>query len=46
MGFSLNNGTIIVQGNFSDDMSDMEFYNFCQQNELFKIELDEIGKLL
>jgi Uma2 family endonuclease len=41
MEFSLNNASLIVKGNLSDDMSDKEFYDFCQQNELFKIERDE-----
>ena len=41
MESSLNNASLIVKGNFTDDMSDMEFYDFCQQNELFKIERDE-----
>jgi hypothetical protein len=30
-----------MKGNRSDDMTEKEFYDFCQQNELFKIERDE-----
>lgn len=41
MEISLNNVSLIVQGNFSDGMSDKQFYDFCQQNELFKIERNE-----
>ena len=41
MEFSLNNTSLIVKGNFSDDMSDKAFYDFCQQNELFQIERNE-----
>ena len=46
MEISLNNASFIVKGNLSDDMSDKEFYDFCQQNELFKIERDENKQIL
>ena len=46
MEISLNNASLIVKGNLSDDMSDKEFYDFCQQNELFKIERDENKQII
>lgn len=46
MEISLNKATLVVKGNLSDDMSDKEFYDFCQQNELFKIERDENKQII
>ncbi len=46
MEISLNKATLVVKGNLSDDMSDKEFFDFCQQNELFKIERDENKQII
>ena len=46
MEVSLNNASLIVQGDFSDGMSNKEFYDFCQQNELFQIERDENKQII
>ena len=34
-----------VKGPVSDDMTENEFFNFCQQNELLRIERDETGQI-
>lgn len=46
MEILLNNASLIVKGNVSDDMSDEEFFDFCQQNELFRIERDENKQII
>lgn len=46
MEISLNKATLVVKGNLSDDMSDKDFFDFCQQNELFKIERDENKQII
>jgi Uma2 family endonuclease len=35
-----------LKGNLSDSMSDKEFYDFCQQNELLHLERDENKQIL
>ncbi len=37
---------IDVKGSVSDDMTENEFFNFCQQNEILRIERDEKGQIL
>ena len=39
MGFS-------VKSNISDSMPDKEFFDFCQQNELLRIERDENKQII
>ncbi len=34
-----------VKGPVSDNMTENEFFNFCQQNELLRIERDETGQI-
>src|SRR5688572_13885673 len=36
---------IDVKGSLSDNMSENEFFNFCQQNENLRIERDENGQI-
>lgn len=36
---------IDVKGSISDEMSENEFFNFCQQNENLRIERDEKGQI-
>ncbi|MEP6596386.1 MAG: Uma2 family endonuclease [Ginsengibacter sp.] len=36
---------IDVKGFISDNMSEKEFFNFCQQNESLRIERDDTGQI-
>ncbi len=36
---------IDIKGSVSDDMTENEFFNFCQQNEILRIERDEKGQI-
>lgn len=40
MKFSVENITLELNGSFSDEMSDEEFFNFCEQNRDLQIERD------
>ncbi len=40
MKFLVENITLELNGNFSDEMSEEEFFNFCEQNRDLRIERD------
>ncbi|MEO8854884.1 MAG: Uma2 family endonuclease [Ginsengibacter sp.] len=46
MELAFNEKIFPLKGILSDSMSDKEFYNFCQQNELFHIERDENKQII
>ena len=46
MEIALPDITFQLKGNLSDAMSDKEFFDFCQQNELFRIERDENKQII
>ena len=46
MEIALPDITFSLKGNLSDSMSDKEFFDFCQQNELFRIERDENKQII
>ncbi len=46
MEITLENMIIPVKGFISDTMSDKEFYDFCQQNELLRVERDENKQII
>jgi hypothetical protein len=41
MEIALNDITLPIKGDLSDSMSEKEFFDFCQQNDLWRIERDE-----
>jgi Uma2 family endonuclease len=46
MEIAYNEKIFPLKGILSDSMSDKEFYDFCQQNELFHIERDENKQII
>lgn len=46
MEIALENIIIPINGAVSDTMSDKEFFNFCQQNELLRVERDENKQII
>ena len=46
MEIALNDITFSFKGNLSDSMSDKEFFDFCQQNELLRTERDENKQII
>ncbi len=46
MEIALENMTIPIKGTISDTMSDKEFFDFCQQNELLRVERDENKQII
>lgn len=46
MEIAFNEKIFPLKGVLSDSMSDKEFYDFCQQNELFHIERDENKQII
>ncbi len=46
MKIALEETTISVKGNISDSMSDKEFFDFCQQNEMLRVERDENKQII
>lgn len=46
MEIALEDVIIPVNGFFSDAMSDKEFFDFCQQNEILRVERDENKKII
>ncbi len=41
MEILINDATLPIIGDLSDSMSEKEFFDFCQQNDLWRIERDE-----
>lgn len=46
MELAFNEKIFSLKGTLSDGMSDKEFYDFCQQNELLHIERDENKQII
>ena len=46
MEIALENVIIPINGFFSDTMSDEEFFAFCQQNDILKVERDENKQII
>ena len=46
MEIAFNDKIFPLKGILSDTMSDKEFYDFCQENELFHIERDENKQII
>ena len=46
MKISLEDITLSVNGNISDSLSDKEFYDFCAENEMLRVERDENKQII
>ncbi len=46
MKIPLEDITLSVKGPVSDSMSDEEFYNFCQENDVLRVERDENKQII
>lgn len=46
MEISLEKITFSIKGKISDTMSDKEFFDFCQENELLRLERDENKQII
>jgi len=46
MEISVNDITLPIKGDLSDSMSEKEFFDFCQQNDLWRIERDENKQII
>ena len=46
MEIALENVIIPINGFFSDTMTDKEFFAFCQQNDILKVERDENKQII
>ncbi len=46
MKIPLEDITLSVKGPISDSMSDDEFYNFCQENDMLRVERDENKQII
>ncbi|HEY5463560.1 MAG TPA: Uma2 family endonuclease [Hanamia sp.] len=46
MEISVNDITLPIIGDLSDSMSEKEFFDFCQQNDLWRIERDENKQII
>ena len=46
MEISVNGITLPIKGDLSDSMSEKEFFDFCQQNDLWRIERDENKQII
>jgi Uma2 family endonuclease len=46
MEIALNDITLPIKGDLSDSMSEKEFFDFCQQNDVWRIERDENKQII
>jgi Uma2 family endonuclease len=46
MEIAVNDTTLPIIGNLSDSMSEKEFFDLCQQNDLWRIERDENKQII
>lgn len=46
MEISVNDTTLPIIGDLSDSMSEKEFFDFCQQNDVWRIERDENKQII
>jgi len=46
MEIAVNDITLPIKGDLSDSMSEKEFFDFCQQNDLWRIERDENKQII
>src|SRR5665213_1731410 len=46
MEISINDTTLPIIGDLSDSMSEKEFFDFCQQNDVWRIERDENKQII
>ncbi|HXR82990.1 MAG TPA: Uma2 family endonuclease [Hanamia sp.] len=46
MEIAVNDTTLSIKGDLSDSMSEQEFFDFCQQNDLWRIERDEKKQII
>ena len=46
MEIAVNDITLPIKGDISDSMSEKEFFDFCQQNDLWRIERDENKQII
>jgi len=46
MEISVNDITLPIKGDLSDSVSEKEFFDFCQQNDLWRIERDENKQII
>jgi Uma2 family endonuclease len=46
MQIAVNDTTLPIKGDLSDSMSEQEFFDFCQQNDLWRIERDENKQII